>query len=924
MTGRGVSFNQIRQNKALLADIAVILAVLVLSVLSWRMISDVATAVYRQTAPLGDPPLQVMSVPGPDPDPQASRTGRHPSSLGHYGYFWSERAFHYRTTLMFTGQKGQDPGLLAHDTWQQHPDGVDAWREYTLLMEPVYGWLYRALGDQSRPPVEFLLGLIPLIHVLLIPLLFAACRGLGVGRLASLGAVAFYSGCTLGFQRLTGSLLLKEDFALLFLMIFLACHIWSQRRPRWGLPLAAAAAALVVFLASWHLSQFLALAVLGTAALWHVGSENSDRRIPVVYLVAGVIAGLTPSLWARGFLLGPLMAVLVAWLGAVLLVHDSSRRRLGAFVLLAVVLGGLSLFNRLFSGDYSHVLGLLVEKIRHGFVRPDDPGSLPFAVRIFWAPPFNTPTLAEIQAKMGWNIFWVPVVALWSMIALARGRARGPAAGLLACQLVMLAGYLLIERLGVVFLVFESIAVALLAADFQHWLASRRWKASTAGIATLILVLVAPTLNLKGNLAPMRHISRDLRQGRGVKLGATDQATWVDATQMMQWITRNTPGPGSTMPGKPGAFLAEVGLSPQLLLYCRRPMALNSQFENTEIRSRYQRFLTLLYGRDEQALADFAQDLDVQYIVINRSMASFDGPGSLSWIAGFSGFLDRDMIVTKMQFHPRDLKRLHPVFDNPQYRVFALDGAAVGHIVRSYSCWWNPQQFTIEKGELTDLPGDRMRLQTFLEAMSDLQDRQQRILAGVEGRRRNGRQLDLMSLQRQYVQARLGALTQSPEIADKSADLAGRLANAVAAIMSEIEPATGKPLQEALGDLVGSAARPRQGFLGWFAVNQGEPLHHAAAGQLLALAGRYAEAAEQFRVAADFFNDPQTGAWPRDPEPMVRQLWLERAWWTFASGQVDQAAAMAHSYLAQMPTSSPGDEVAAMLRRIGAAASTSN
>ncbi len=907
---------RLSRRQGLLPELLVLTAVLVLTVFSWRVISDVATAVYMQTAPQGDPPLQTISVPGPEPHPGGNGRGAYgpPSVLGHYGYFWSERAFHYRTMLMFSGGSHEDPGLLSHDTWQQYPDGVNAWREYTLLMEPVYGWLFQIFGDQSRPPVEFLLGLIPLLHVLLIPLLFFASRSLGLGRVASLAGVIFYAGCTLGFQRMTGSLLLKEDFALLLLAGFLVAHARSAGRHGWGWPVAGALL-LALFLASWHLSQFLALALLGTAAVWHVGAEDPDRRTPWVYLLGAVVAGFTPSLWARGFLLGPLVAVLVSWLVTVTFVRHSPRRRVVVLLALVVVLGGGSLLNRMFSGDYSHVMGLLLAKFRHGFVRPDDPDSLPFAVRIFWAPPFNTPTLAELQAKLGWHTLWLPVLVLWSAVVLLRRKVRGHVAALVACQLIMLGGYLLIERLGVVFLVFAALTMAVFAGSLQRWLRGRGWSERRAAVLVLVLVAATPVGNLWGNMAPMLHISHDLQHGGKVRLGANDQAKWADATELMQWITRNTPGPGSRVQGPPAGFLAEVGMSPQLLLYCQRPMALNSQFENTKIRARYEQFLQLLYGADEQALADFARKLEVQYLVIDRNMASLDGPGSLSWVAGRKGYLDLDMVVARMTMDTGKLSYFRPVFDNQRYRVLALAGARLGTVVSSHSCSWNSDQFTVADGKLVDLPGDRLRLNKFYQAMSDLQTRQRQLLAGSD---RGSNQPSLMSLHRQLVQARMNALLEAPAAAREAKDRAGRLANAIAARLSGIEPLTGQPLGKALEGLVGSTQSPRQGFLGWLATNKGEPLHHATAGQLLALVGRYDEAAEQFRIAAEFFNDSQKGALGRNPDPMVLQLWLERAWWTFAAGKDDMAAELARNYLATITSPTESGQVVAVLKELSA------
>jgi len=274
-------------------EVMALAVVLLLAVLAWQMINGVATALYRQYEVLGDPPLTPIVAAGPELG-QTGPPARPPSQLGHIGYFWSERAFHYRCALMFAVDDYQDPGVLANDTWQQHPDGVNAWREYALLMEPVYGFLYRLAGDQARPFVEFLLRLVPLIHVLIFFPLYAIARALGCRRLLAVLGVVFYATCTLGFVRMTGSLLLKEDFALLCLAVFLALHFWAWRRESVRLT-AMAAVMLVAVLATWHLSQFLILVVVFAAAVSWVfagrSEARSDRKIPFSVFLPAVTSG---------------------------------------------------------------------------------------------------------------------------------------------------------------------------------------------------------------------------------------------------------------------------------------------------------------------------------------------------------------------------------------------------------------------------------------------------------------------------------------------------------------------------------------------------------------------------------------------------------------------------------------------------------
>jgi hypothetical protein len=914
----------LRGRPGLRSEIIAVAAVVIIAVLSWQMINAAATSLYRQYETLGYPPLVPIPVAGPelgDDEPPATP----PSQLGHIGYFWSERAFHYRCALMFAVGDYQDPGALAADTWQQHPDGVNAWREYALLMEPVYGFLYRLAGDQARPFVEFLLRLVPLVHVLLFFPLYAAARALGCRRVFAVLGVVFYATCTLGFVRMTGSLLLKEDFALLLLGLFLAVHLWGWRlRSRWWT--GAAALLLVPLLASWHLSQFLVLVVVLGTALVGAGEKKSGSGLPfrlylpAVFALAGVAAGLTPALWARGFLISLPMAVLYAWV----LVEFAAWRdfrwvrgttgRTAILLVVTVGLAGLVFLNRSYTGDYNHVFGLFVEKLAHGFRLPADPGGLSFDTRVFWAPPFNTPTWDEIQGKLGYHaLVLIPVLA-WSLGAVLHRRTQGPQRAFLLTVPAFLAAYLLIERLGVVFLVFAAIAVAV----FADWLCRRATPALGSRALPLLVgvMLVSPVLNLGGNLGDMVRLTRSYREGRQVRLGASDQALWQSWRSLFAWVTTATTGPGSRLPGAPAVFLGEIGVSPQLLLYTGRPIVLNSQFENRVIRARYADFLAGLYATQETDLWEFAVAHGADFVFINRNFATGTGPGTLAWQAGMPGPLTADMTVVRMHFQPTTLAGFRPVYDNGHYRVFrVLDrpAAPTGAVVwpSEHNSWWRRGNFRFEDGVLVDPRADRAELARFEGVLSDLQDRERKILAAVEKRWRSGRgaggaRPDLMLLHRQYGQARLESL-----LAGKGDAGAGRIENAIRARLSELDPLSGLPLGTALMNL----ATGPDGWLEQLDRHAGEPMQYATAGQLLALAGDHRRAADQFAEAAAFYPGPGAAQGMGHQEIQVR-LWHEQVWWLLTAGETARARSLAARFADVVPASSREGEFFRRVRAI--------
>jgi hypothetical protein len=908
-------------------EVLALAVVLLVSVLSWQMINAVATSLYRQYETLGDPPLFPITAAGPELG-QSRSPARLPSQLGHLGYFWSERAFHYRLALMFAVDEYQDPEILSRDTWQQHPDGVNAWREYAVMMEPVYGFFYRLAGDQARPLVEFLLRLIPLVHVLLFFPLYALARAVGCRRFLAAFAVVFYATCTLGFARMTGSLLLKEDFALLLFTVFLALHYQGWRRQNVKL-LVLAAVVLIPLLACWHLSQFLVLVImLSVAVAWAISATDekpaTDRipfsvLMPLVYTLAGLAAGLTPSLWARGFFISLPMGVLYAWLTTAAVVWKKTS--LGRTVWVrALVLSGLiiaaaalAFFNRSYTGDYGHVFGLFLQKLAHGFQRPADPGLLPFDTRVFWASPFNTPTRGEIWSKLGFHAVILAPVLAGCLVALFHRRTDRLRRSFLLMVPAFLAAYLMIERLGVVFLVFAAVAVAMTG----EWLVRRlNPKLAVKALPLVALVLlISPVLNLRGNLGDMIRITNRVRQGLEVLMEASDQAQWQSWAGLFRWVTVNTPGPGSPQSGPPAAFLGELGVSPQLLLYTGRPIVLNSQFENREIRDRYRQFLEALFATEENVLWEFARRSGAHYLFINRNFATATGPGTTSWLAGITGDLTLDMNVVRMHFRPDTLTRFLPVYDNEHYRVLRVlpevrPAGPVPAWPSDHNSRWRLENFRVAEGQLVDLAGDRTRLAEFEAALSDLQDRQSEIATAVENRWRSGRgrgaqRPDLMLLHRQYVQTLLEGHLSS------GGSQTGRLENAIRARLSEVDPVSGRPLSASLSAL----ADGKGGWLDQLNTHAGEPMQYATCGQLLALAGRYDQAADQFAAAASFYPNPRaaTGRW-RPSEIQVR-LWHEEVWWRLAAGGVDRAIELARLFAIHTPAQMREGE---FFRRVGA------
>ena len=899
--------------------------VVILMVLSWFLTYGVTRAMYDQFGVQGDPPPAMGPV---------GETGR--NQLGHWGYFWSERAFHYRTTLMFAVDDYTSPGVLKHDTAQQYPDGVDAWREYTLLMEPVYGRLYRWFGRDGEILAEFLIRLVPLVHVLMFLPIYLLARALGVRPLLALLSVVLYATSAMGFSRFSGSLLLKEDFALFWLSLFLAAHFLAERRRSVSL-LLAAAVALVFLLTSWHLAQFLVLVMLGAVALTRTPArgERGDRSLlmPGMYLLAGLLAGLTPSLAARGFHLGLTMALLVSWFVTALLgrrvgaLAAAPRLRLGLLVGLFLVLGALSFLNRHYTGDYNHVFGLLYQKLVHGFRRPDDPLLLPFDVRIFWAPPFTSPSWSQAWSKLGFNLIVLIPALAGGVVLWAARRLDDRQRALLAMALVFCFGWLMIERLGVVFLPLAVVACAVTAERTGELMEERRgWPGGRSRqlvLGAVVLMLATPGANLATTLRPQVATARDVNRGRPVYVKASDQAYWGFRSDLLRWLTANTPGRFCRFgPGEPGAILGEIGISPQVLLYTGRPVVLNSQFENRPIRQRYRDYLQVLLAEDPGQLEAFLQDVQAGYLFISRDWATSDAPGSAAYMAGVKGPLTLDMNIVKLHFDPESLPFLQPVYNNEYYRVFKAGPRPGDQPLtwdRNFGNWWNIGRYTVEDGQLSDLAGDRRRLQEFEDSLVALQEAEARLRQVLAAGLRP-RQPTLEELHQSYLELKLqslGGISGQPAGPETQQQMQ-RLVRAIRSRLAVKDPVSGLPLGQALASLYTRGLG--EGQPGWrqlLGTGLAEPAHYAAAGQLLALVGQYGEAADLLDRAAGFFPLVETVAGDGIPgpeaAPMAQRIRQMAVWYCLAADRLDEAVRKASTYIKQ---ARPGSSQEKFYRRL--------
>jgi len=862
------------------------LVLLMMMGLLWALLHFSLLAGYAGFADLGDTPaFSLPFSPESTERPLAPKSTVGVAPFGHEAYLWSEAAFHYRTTLIHALDGYQDPTVLSRDAWQEYPAGIDQHRQYALMMEPVLGLAFRWFGGGGADLMGFLMAVLPLLHALLLIPLYILARTFDASRPWALLGVAVFATCSLAFAPILGAFYVKETFSWVLFSLFLLGHFRFARLGGWGW-LALAGVSLWLFVGSWHLASFLVLPVLVAGVLVTVFSRGRSGVVrPLVYSLVFVAALFFPWLRARGVLLTLPSLFCFLWLGLEFFrmqCPGRSRIRWARFMMLLVglvLIAGLGFLNSPARESYAHVGGLLQERLAHGFEKPSDPNELPFAVRVFWVPPFTSPRWAAVQAGIGWN-----GILLLGAIALALGnlwRRRAEGELTLSAWFFLLA-FILVERLGPPMLWLGALLVAGVGAS--SGLRDRRWR------HLWLVLLIAPLLNLGWNMGGMvRHA---VAGSRGQPLGNVyfDREWPGSRAELFAWIRSETPGVESSLSGKPAVFVSEIGMGPQILLYTGRPVVLNSQFENRPIRQRYREYLDALFTTEEDRLVAFCLKYGVSHLLLNRDWATAAGRNSPKYLAGQSGPVSLEWTAARLHFQPTELSFFAPVFENDRYRVFAFEPQGVPPVQKDWGAvagrWWNIQNFAVEQGSLRQPSADRRRQRRLDVVFQTLPARVSRTL-GAEA----DSAVTLISLQEARARALLDMALGGPRLGMARWD---ELDEGIARVWrQEAGTGPGSVRQGLLGILNGSAQRP--GLLQVILQVECAPREYEQVADIMVMLGEYEAAAQFYGKSGALYSRPGRRLDPtaRRPMPHQEEMWQRTILFMMAGGQEDRARGLA-------------------------------
>ncbi|MDX6768460.1 MAG: hypothetical protein SF051_02940 [Elusimicrobiota bacterium] len=556
-------------------------------------------------------------------------------------------------------------GIPAVDKAAQWPEGVDTRRETTTVMERATGLAWRLL-PAPRPDLRwFVVCWVAFVSSLSLLAFYAAAWRLTRDPPLALAATAAYGLSWVAQANVAGTYGF-EGFALPVMHLGLAAALAAlDRETRDPVPWAfASGAALGLAMGSWHFARLYLLSFLAALA-WVVLRAGRDAdAVKRARLVA--ISGVG----------GALAAMLAA-----------PAARPG---------GGSSL---------AHAWAMLGEKVLHLLRKPADPASLSVDARLLWTGPFDSPEAAFLVFCLApFGLMFLPRL-------LSRGAPKPPparaAAWELAAALAALyaAGALMVSRLLPMAAFFAGLW-ALRVADKRRVLALRLFWAVAALEAFKLLAPASP-------LNPAMWLSAPL-----ARLEYGVPAAFRHERALLSWLRRHA------APDKP--VLAGIGVSGSILAYADAPTVIHPKFEAAPIRRKVADYLAALTA-DEAALAAFCARHGAAFVVHATADLLDETDDGTRYLAGRRG-LDATMPLYRFHFDPGSLASFTLVYENPDYRVFAV-GASTRPWRSPPLAVYDARMFEPEYG-----PGSAVRLKTERALARMHRARRQLVLAAMLAR----------------------------------------------------------------------------------------------------------------------------------------------------------------------------------------------
>lgn len=578
------------------------------------------------------------------------------TNAGSDPYFTVESAQHFRYARM-VATTGNIPELDLRLEWPAGaPTGED-----TLFHEYLLGYLYRFLVPAALSLDAFCRIAVVAAAALLPPIIFLILRTVGAGP-GPAGLLAATAAVNFGLvERSYGTLLYHEHFALPLILLHLLFLFRIFLRPDGARLRNVLPAALFLALAlyAWKASGFYYQLHLAVLAAFLLLQREPGPLLPALrrYLAASALA-LAVTGVAAAHLRAELFLVSIPFIihtGWAVMIFAWSRRERGLTrrqVLIALLLPPLVLLPTELSsagagtpGTYGHVWAVVKGQLQFGFRKPADPALLSPEARLYWVPPYTTPSALRFGNDLGFPV----AVGLLALLVGSRRYFPVPHFQLaLLWALVTGLAYLFFFKTITFFLPCLLILIGAVAARLP------RGKLPTAVLLLLFLVGGYTTLAREKSF-----LLRGLAAAGASSEYVAPAGSIADRNDLLRWLAANT--------DPDDAILCHFGLGSTILAYLDRPIILQCYFETPRVREKIFAFANGLYS-GEDTFAQFAAGYQARYYIHSADIPLATDPGSYRYLAGGAG----GNPAARFQFQPELLMKFTLVYQNDFYRVYAV------------------------------------------------------------------------------------------------------------------------------------------------------------------------------------------------------------------------------------------------------------
>jgi hypothetical protein len=263
---------------------------------------------------------------------------------------------------------------------------------------------------------------------------------------------------------------------------------------------------------------------------------------------------------------------------------------LTSLVLVGLVCAGLKAWLAPGSGDYAHVLEMMLAKLRYLGARPRDPLELSYGARLIWSGVFETGSPQHLMSLLGALVFLTPVSAFTSLDSWWRGRGDGRVATLAMFGAAALVLALMVQRLFALAAILSPPLAAILLRSTLTTPARRHW------VVALLLVQIVLTNSV------------------------------IDKSRLWKWydpaLVRQLAGTlhyiQDELPDE-GAIAADFIVSSAVVAQTSHPTVLQPKYETSRSRDRIERFTMGLYHASPAEFREILRrDFDARYLLVDQ------------------------------------------------------------------------------------------------------------------------------------------------------------------------------------------------------------------------------------------------------------------------------------------------------------------